>query len=555
MTDQPASADAGAQPEFKNEPPSTGTHREGETFAPTEESTSLDAGGPSREDGRPSGHVASVGGEIANRLLERPAIVELACLALALGFGFWFRFADLGAASLWTDEFYMLMTVHRPLGESLRQFEDQSAPLYQLLMRPFVGNTYLTEWQLRAPAAIYGFLSLPAGWLLARSLFGGAVAGPAVLLLAWNPWLVYHSREARTHTLYLLLATLSILFFHRMLLRPRRTSVLGYVATTILMVHAHYFGFATLAMQWLFWLLDRVWNPGRAHARGPLLGLIVASVGSFPAFFLIARILRYALHFNAGWVPPIESSAFVTMMGELVGLEGYGALFLVPILAALWHRATPLDNTHAGGGSPNEKWQSTWRERRERLLCVAWIVFGLWIFVAISLIAIPMIVLRYSLPVAVPLTILGVTTLRRAGNWCAWIVVVVVLAMYWPLCIGQRSPRPSMRECVRNVLQQRHDLFSIYLVDWNHGAGFIHPDQFGAMYYGYRGPHMRLIPRGTDNLPKNLPNDRVFFLCFQTMDTLANQLIEIGRPFTARHFYFFVLYELEPVEPAPMQAR
>ncbi|MFO0949517.1 MAG: glycosyltransferase family 39 protein [Planctomycetota bacterium] len=492
--------------------------------------------------------------EISSRLYERPTILELICLAVALGIGFWFRFADLGAASFWTDEFYTLLTVHRPLKESLLQFEDQSAPLYQLLLRPFVGNAYLTEWQLRAPAAIFGFLSIPAGWLLARALFGRAIAAPVVLLIAFNPWLVYHSREARTHSLHLLLATLSIFFFYRMMIRGRVLSIVGYVVATVLMVHAHYFGFATIALQWLFWGADWLWNPSRPRARGPLTGLVLASIGSLPAFLLISRTVRNVVSFNSGWVPPIDSTAFVSMMGELVGLDGYGALFLVPIAAAFWYRATPLDQESRCGWFTSEERQATWVERRERLLCVTWIFFGLWSFIVISLAVVPMIVLRYSLPVAVPLTILGVFTLHRMNAVLEWLIVVAVLTINWSNCVSQQTPRPSMRECVRNVLEHRTDLYTFYLVDWNYGAGYVHPDEFGAMYYGYKGWPMKLIPRGEQNVPQDLPKDRVFFLCFQTMDTIANQLISRGRRFTARHFYLFVLYEVEPVETEPLGA-
>ena len=132
---------------------------------------------------------------------------------------------------------------------------DQSAPIYQCLLRLYPG-TRLTEWQIRFPAALFGWLSIPAAWLFARSLFGPLAASTSVLWIACSPWLVYHSREARPYTLFVFFATTSMFLFHRLLNRGGLWVLMGFVTSTVLSIYSHYFGFAILGAQLLLWIAE-----------------------------------------------------------------------------------------------------------------------------------------------------------------------------------------------------------------------------------------------------------------------------------------------------------
>lgn len=97
---------------------------------------------------------------------------ELAWLLLCTAWALHLRTTGLNAISLWTDEFITLITVRRPLGQSLLQLQDYAAPLHQLLLRLLVHDDHPPSWLLRGPAVAFGVLGVPAAWWLARLAAG-----------------------------------------------------------------------------------------------------------------------------------------------------------------------------------------------------------------------------------------------------------------------------------------------------------------------------------------------------------------------------------------------
>jgi hypothetical protein len=234
------------------------------------------------------------------------------------------------------------------------------------------------------------------------------------------------------------------------------------------------------------------------------------------------------------------------MMGELLNLDVLGGLMLLPVVAAFWPTTTPLDEVAVDWWKPSAR-SAAWLVRRERWICALWVVLGLWSFVVVSAVYRPVVVLRYVLPVAVPLTILALASLRRVGAGFCWIVTAAVLLVYLPACTVQQHARPGMREAVKWLEKDAKRPMAVYVLDWSFCEGFVHPEVFGAEFYGYPGPPMKPIPMGPRSLPRDLPADKtVYIFSFQPLDALTDQLVEIGRPFRVRHYYLFRLYEVDP---------
>ena len=124
---------------------------------------------------------------------------RLLWIALALGL---LRFFHLGTWSLWLDEAFTLAdSEHRsglanPLGYSLFDF------FYGLS-----GSRPSEAW-MRFPAALFGWLTIPATYWAFRPLVGRRVAGVAALVVALSTWQLYWSQNARFYTLAQLLTTL-----------------------------------------------------------------------------------------------------------------------------------------------------------------------------------------------------------------------------------------------------------------------------------------------------------------------------------------------------------
>ncbi len=143
-------------------------------------------------------------------------VVTVAC-SCALGLGF----VNLGGPSLWHDEAVQVV-VARNLLETGRPVLPSGtlhpvAPVFNAVLAAFIRCFGDSESVVRTPSVLFGACNVLLLWALARRLLDARTAAVAALLLAWSPWAVSWSREARFYslqqTLYLvfLLAVWSLL--------------------------------------------------------------------------------------------------------------------------------------------------------------------------------------------------------------------------------------------------------------------------------------------------------------------------------------------------------
>lgn len=155
------------------------------------------------------------------------------------------RFTLLSAKPPWTDEFATLVfslgnsyqpvplneaislgTLLQPLQTNLGgnvgdvisnlMGEDNHPPLYFILahlwMKLFPMGDYISVWVARSLPALFGVLSIPAIYLLARVAFGSAaIAHMVAALMAVSPYGVYIAQEARHYTLAILFVIASLI--------------------------------------------------------------------------------------------------------------------------------------------------------------------------------------------------------------------------------------------------------------------------------------------------------------------------------------------------------
>jgi mannosyltransferase len=142
---------------------------------------------------------------------------ELWALVLVLLLGFFVRFHALGAEGFWLDEAFTWSAVvasWRDTWAVMMQFSDVSPFSYVVykLMAPLLG---LTEFALRTPSALAGLLAVPVVYRVGRAMLGKweGVVGAAIVAL--SPFAVWHARDARPYSFYLLFAALALWGFWR----------------------------------------------------------------------------------------------------------------------------------------------------------------------------------------------------------------------------------------------------------------------------------------------------------------------------------------------------
>jgi mannosyltransferase len=253
---------------------------------------------------------------------------SLIWLAVAVALAARFRFLRLGTKSFWLDEAESLVIAQLHWRQFISALVHRQAnmTLYYLVLRAWI-HLGSSEFAVRSLSVLAGVITIPAIYLLGKSLFGPKTGRLAALLLACAAFHIRYSQEARGYSLLVLLSVLSTLFFVRSLRQPSKKNWTGYVLLSTLMVYAQVFGYFVLLSQWLslLWAKDRT---DRKAFLGSLvwINLLIAPL----AFCLLVISDRSQLK----WLSTPTLTSFYQFWLDLTG-NGGGAILLLCVLLSL----------------------------------------------------------------------------------------------------------------------------------------------------------------------------------------------------------------------------
>ncbi|HUU36076.1 MAG TPA: glycosyltransferase family 39 protein [Vicinamibacterales bacterium] len=286
------------------------------------------------------------------RSVPVPAGVALAAIVLA---GLALRLYHLDAQSVWYDEAFTIAQSGKPLGALFAALVAEGGrhpPLHYWLLHGWFGLTGFGAQPARLLSVVFGTLSLPVLYFLARRFAGTSTALAAVLLLAVSQMAVYFSQEARSYMAAQFLALVTAYAFVGLLSRPTLARTAAFAAAALALLATHYYGAATLVALGLYWLLFRrdysPLVPGRLVLAAGLAGLLYAPWPLALRSSAEARPERIFQERDESEQPSILAPAMALNRfnnGKLTSVEapsspwsvalGLG-IFTVPILAAFW---------------------------------------------------------------------------------------------------------------------------------------------------------------------------------------------------------------------------
>ncbi len=178
--------------------------------------------------------------------------------SILTGLGLLIRLYRIGQESLWFDETLSVFFARQPFWISLDRMIEEGlhhSPLFYILLRPFMQIDQL-ELSARLLSALLGTLAIPLmGWIVQElvSPFGGILAAA---IIAFNPYHVWYSREARMYTLMFLASAGAMLCFLRIVRdQPNWKHWAGLVFFTSIAINTHHFGFYLPLIQFVFIVL------------------------------------------------------------------------------------------------------------------------------------------------------------------------------------------------------------------------------------------------------------------------------------------------------------
>lgn len=142
------------------------------------------------------------------------------------------RFYRLGDWSMWIDEIYTINRAQIHFSDPFRVLQNLPTtlwlPISVILTNIFLHTFGVNEWSARMASALIGIVSIPLLYFFTRRIFGVGVALVLALLLAFSPWHLFWSQNARFYTSLMLLYALAAFLFHLALERDRPVYFLGF---------------------------------------------------------------------------------------------------------------------------------------------------------------------------------------------------------------------------------------------------------------------------------------------------------------------------------------
>jgi mannosyltransferase len=331
------------------------------------------------------------------------------------------RFFFLTRKPFWFDECFSAEVARLGWHDFIRLlwWREANMSLYYLLLRGwlYIGSASAHAsgpFFIRSFSVLASLATLPAIFWLAQELFDRRIALIAVALLSCNAYSVRYAQEARSYSLFLLLATLSSGFFVAYFREQSEQNRRGYILASILAVYAHLCALLLVAAQWLSIRGVKIKFP-LGISPGIRRAWIAITVAALPLLAFVGKTGAGPIR----WIPQAGAHTLLEYGEHLAGNDGPALLLLYAV--ACLPAILPLGRRAFRPAVDGETW-------RIQFLLI-WLLFPVALTLLLSL-ARPVFLARYfifCLPALIILAAAGVAALRK--NWMMGACLAVMLLL------------------------------------------------------------------------------------------------------------------------------
>jgi mannosyltransferase len=324
------------------------------------------------------------------------------------------RFAFLARKPFWFDECFSVQVARLSWHDFARLLwrREANMSLYYLFLRGWL-HLGSSPFFIRSLSVIFSLAVLPAIYWLATKLFDRHTALLSVALVSVNAYFIRYAQEARSYSLFVLLAILSSGFLAALLKRTARGNRCGYILCSVLAFYAHLYAVLLVAAQWL-----SARKIGRTQTTLPSSVLRKAYIWIGAA---AAPLLIFAAKTGAGpirWIPRPGLHDLLRFVEQMAGNDGLPLLLLY--LAICIFAVLGRENIQKREGESDD-----WRRWRLRFLLI-WLIFPVALILLFSL-GRPLFLGRYFIFCSPAIIILAAAGLAKLRN--RWLRAAVLAAM------------------------------------------------------------------------------------------------------------------------------
>lgn len=220
-----------------------------------------------------------------------PLCLFLLCLII--------RLLYINSRDIALDEPFTIFYAQQAIPEIMDMLRNENnPPLHFLLLHFWIKIFGIEPMAVRLPSVIFSALTAPVIYYIGQRFIGIRAGVIGAFIFTLSTMHIYFSHEARVYSLFVLLASLSLYFFLRILDEPgkKKYYVLLFIANLAL-IYSHYFGFFVLLMELVSLLFTR-------QGKLALKGIVLIMIGLGLAYLPIIGIFFHRFGASSGgtWV-------------------------------------------------------------------------------------------------------------------------------------------------------------------------------------------------------------------------------------------------------------
>ena len=360
----------------------------------------------------------------------------LACLILIVATGALLRVAYLSSDSIWLDEAYSIHVAHENISGIIDEASsDVHPPLYYFLLHYWINFFGDSEESARLLSALFGIICIPLAYKLAALLFDRPTGILSALFMAFSHFNIDFSQETRMYSLLVMLTLASLYFFLKLFEARSNWMMMGYVLTSILLMHTHVYGLFVIAAENIFFLT--LYFSSRELFKRVFKRWILAQSILFLLFVPWLTVLtRQVLRVRKGfWIPRPTWNEFRLTWITIAGsykltwlLVPLAAIPVILLLKRVSRASAPFINN-----SENQSNASLpFTNRQKILFLLIWLAGVILLPFVVSHFVTPIFLLKYTIPASPAFLILaarGVMSLRPLPVRTLLVVAFLIFAL------------------------------------------------------------------------------------------------------------------------------
>ncbi|MDR2009807.1 MAG: glycosyltransferase family 39 protein [Bacteroidales bacterium] len=132
-------------------------------------------------------------------------------------------------------------------------------PGYELFLHFWIKLFGISEFSVRFPSLVFSCIAVFFIYKIGNSFFNRKVAIIAGVLFIFSNYQIIYAHEARVYSLFGMLTAMSMYYYMKIIINDskKRTDRIGFLATNIIMIYCHYFGFFVLLIQFIYLIFNR----------------------------------------------------------------------------------------------------------------------------------------------------------------------------------------------------------------------------------------------------------------------------------------------------------